>query len=195
MRTFGYARVSSTDQHSDRQVSALRKFGVVEENIFEDKWTGSTFDRPAYSALLKELREGDLLVFKSLDRLGRNYKETLKQWNNLTEVYKVDICILDMPILDTRQNNGLTGELISGIVLQLLSYVAQTEREFIRQRQAEGIVEAKKKGVKFGRPKLEVPEEFGKLKLMYAERAITSREAGRLLGISHSTFIRWTKKI
>lgn len=194
MRTFGYVRVSTVEQRTDRQYSALEKFGVDRENIFEDKWTGVNFDRPAYNELLNVLKAGDLLVIKSLDRLGRNYKEMLKAWRYLKEDKSVDIYIIDMPILDTRTSNGLTGELISGIILQLLSYVAETERDFILQRQKEGIAEAKKKGIKFGRPAYEVPKEFFHLKSKYEDKKISSREAGKALNISHTTFIRWVEK-
>lgn len=194
MRMFGYVRVSTVEQKTDRQYSALEKFGVDKDKIFEDKWTGISFDRPAYNDLLNVLQEGDLLVIKSLDRLGRSYKEMLRAWRHLREDKGVDIYIIDMPILDTRTNNGLTGELISGIILQLLSYVAETEREFILQRQKEGIVEAKKKGVRFGRPAYKIPKEFYGLKDAYQDNIISSREAGKALNISHSTFIRWVEK-
>ncbi len=194
MRTFGYVRVSTVEQRTDRQYSALEKFGVDRENIFEDKWSGADFDRPAYNQLLNVLEAGDLLVIKSLDRLGRSYKDMLKAWRYLKEDKNVDIYIIDMPILDTRTSNGLTGELISGIILQLLSYVAETEREFILQRQKEGIAEAKKKGIKFGRPAYEIPKEFFRLKREYEDKKISSREAGDALNISHTTFIRWVEK-
>ena len=151
-RIFGYIRVSSKEQHTDRQLIAMKGFGVENENIFTDKQSGKDFDRPAYCRLMGALRPGDTLVVKSIDRLGRNYDEILEQWRLLTKKKGVMIVVLDMPLLDTRRDRDLTGILIADIVLQLLSYVAQTEREFIRQRQAEGIAAAKARGVHFGRP-------------------------------------------
>ena len=145
--TYGYVRVSSKDQNLDRQLLALDKFGIPDELIFKDKVSGKNFERPAYLLLLEKLKPGDAIVIKSIDRLGRNYDEILEQWRILTEEKKVDIVVLDMPLLDTRQGRDLTGTLIADIVLQLLSYVAQTEREYIRQRQAEGIAAAKARGV------------------------------------------------
>ena len=149
--TYGYARVSGRDQNEQRQILALRAFGVKKKNIFCDKQSGKDFNRPGYLKLLSRLKEGDILVVKSIDRLGRNYDEILEHWRLLTKEKKAAIVVLDMPLLDTRRDNDLTGHLICDIVLQLLSYVAQTEREFIRQRQKEGIAAAKLRGVQFGK--------------------------------------------
>ena len=151
----GYMRVSTKDQNEDRQRIALRGFGV--DLLYCDKQSGKDFKRPQYQKMLRKLREGDCLVIKSIDRLGRNYDEILEQWRQITKLKKADVVVLDMPLLDTRTKNDLTGTLIADIVLQLLSYVAQTEREFIRQRQAEGIAAAKARGVRFGRKALEPP--------------------------------------
>lgn len=155
---YGYVRVSSRDQNTDRQQIALREYGVAEGNVFTDKQSGKDFDRPAYRRLVRKLKPDDTLVVKSIDRLGRNYEEILEQWRLLTKKKRVEIVVLDMPLLDTRRGRDLTGTLIADIVLQLLSYVAQTEREFIRQRQAEGIAAAKAQGapggVRGGLPRL-----------------------------------------
>ena len=154
---YGYIRVSTKEQHEDRQVIALREWGVASNRIYLDKQSGKDFDRPQYRRLMRKLKQDDLLVVKSIDRLGRNYEEILDQWRVITKEKRADIVVLDMPLLDTRTNRDLTGTLIADIVLQLLSYVAQTEREFIRQRQAEGIAAAKARGVRFGRPLLSAP--------------------------------------
>ena len=151
-RVFGYARVSSESQHEDRQLDALRNFGVDDRMIYVDKQSGKNFDRPRYKKMVKRMRKGDLLVLGSIDRLGRNYKQMLEQWQILTKKKYVDIFVLDMPILDTRKDRDLSGTLIADIVLQLLCYVSETERSHIKARQAEGILAAKNRGVKFGRP-------------------------------------------
>ena len=163
--TYGYVRVSTQEQNETRQLTAMREFGVEEQNIIVEKLSGKDFCRPQYLHLVKSLREGDVLVVKSIDRLGRNYNEILEQWGIITKKRKAAIVVLDMPLLDTRQGRDLTGTLIADIVLQLLSYVAQTERENIRQRQAEGITAAKKRGVQFGRERIELPEGFPELLL------------------------------
>ena len=156
---YGYVRVSSADQNEERQRIAMAQEGLKEKDIFMDKQSGKDFERPAYLKLLKKLKEGDLLLIESIDRLGRNYEEIIEQWRHITKVIRADIRVLDMPLLDTRKGRDLTGTLIADIVLQLLSYVAQTERENIKRRQAEGIAAAKKKGVRFGRPhKVYTPE-------------------------------------
>ena len=157
---YGYARVSTKEQNEQRQIIALTQFGLEEKNIYVDKQSGKDFERTRYQQLMRRLKDGDLLVIKSIDRLGRNYAEILEQWRIITKEKCVAIVVLDMPLLDTRKTNDLTGTLIADIVLQLLSYVAQTEREFIRQRQAEGIAAAKARGVKFGRKPKEKPRGF-----------------------------------
>lgn len=193
-RVFGYVRVSTKEQNEDRQLLALAGFPVSEKFIFMDKQSGKDFNRPAYKKLLKQLHRGDLLVIKSIDRLGRNYEEIIEQWRTITKEKRADIVILDMPLLDTRRGKDLIGTLISDIVLQLLSYVAETERMAIRERQAEGIAAAKLKGVKFGRPRKKVPEEFFALQEMWYRSEVSSRTAACRLGISHDTFIRWAKE-
>ena len=188
---YGYARVSTREQNEERQLIALRQFGV--DRIFVDKQSGKDFDRPQYQRMLRRIKKDDTLVIKSIDRLGRNYDEILEQWRALTKEKQAAVVVLDMPLLDTRQNRDLTGVLIADIVLQLLSYVAQTEREFIRQRQAEGIAAAKARGVKFGRRAMERPEEFVECKAMYERGEISGREAARRLHISRTTFRNWCK--
>lgn len=190
---YGYIRVSSRDQNEDRQVIALSKCEIPEKNIYMDKQSGKDFNRPAYKRLMRKMRPGDLLVVKSIDRLGRNYNEILEQWRAITKEKGADIRVLDMPLLDTRQSADLTGTLIADIVLQLLSYVAQTERENIRQRQAEGIAAAKARGVRFGRPCTPQPAEFGEIHKRWRDREITSREAAKLLHTSQTTFLKWAK--
>lgn len=190
-KQYGYIRVSSKEQNEDRQRIAMREFGVPEKNIILDKQSGKDFERPGYRRLIKKLKPGDTLVIKSIDRLGRNYEEILEQWRLLTKEKQVAIVVLDMPLLDTRQGRDLTGVLISDIVLQLLSYVAETERAFIRQRQAEGIEAAKKRGVKFGRAPKERPAEFAELKAAWERGEISARSAARRLDINHMTFKAW----
>lgn len=157
---YGYIRVSSMDQNEDRQRIALRGKGVPERNLYIDKQSGKDFDRPRYKRLVKRLKAGDLLYVHSIDRLGRNYKEIQEQWRVLTKDKGADVCVLDMPLLDTRNGKDLMGTFIADLVLQILSFVAQSERENIRKRQAEGIAAAKARGVKFGRPALPLPENF-----------------------------------
>lgn len=152
MKIYGYVRVSTKEQNVARQFGAMRKFPVEEKNIVVDKFSGKDFNRPNYKKLLKTMKKGDVLVVKSIDRLGRNYDEILEQWRLLTKERHIDIVVIDMPLLDTREGRDLTGTLIADIVLQLLSYVAQSERENIKQRQREGIMAAKARGIKFGRP-------------------------------------------
>ena len=191
--TYGYIRVSSKDQNEDRQRIAMREAGVDERYIFMDKQSGKDFDRPGYRRVLRKLKPDDTLIIKSIGRLGRNYEEILEQWRVITKEKRAAIVVLDMPLLDTRQGRDLTGTLIADIVLQLLSYVAQTEREFIRQRQAEGIAAAKANGVRFGRRPMERPAEFEKLCSDWIEGKLASRIAAKKLGISHQTFIRWAR--
>lgn len=189
--TYGYVRVSSRDQNEERQIIAMHEFGVGEKQIYLDKQSGKDFDRPQYQKLMRKLKNGDTLVIKSIDRLGRNYDEILVQWRTITKQKKAAIVVLDMPLLDTRQNRDLTGTLIADIVLQLLSYVAQTEREFIKQRQKEGIAAAKARGVRFGRAPMERPTNYYQIKTQWQQGEISAREAGRQLNITHKTFLRW----
>ena len=191
---YGYARVSTREQNADRQLVAMREFGIAEGNILLDKQSGKDFHRIMYQRLLKKLKPGDTLVIKSIDRLGRNYHEIQEQWRVITRERQAYIVVLDIPLLDTRKKGeDLTGVLIADLVLQILSYVAQTEREFIRQRQAEGIKAAKARGVKFGRPPLERPEGFDEVVEEWASGEISAREAGRRLGVSHVVFLSWMK--
>ena len=189
--SYGYVRVSSKEQNTDRQRIAMRDFGIADENVFTDKQSGKDFDRPAYRRLVRKMKPGDTLVIKSIDRLGRNYDEILEQWRLLTKKKAVAIVVLDMPLLDTRQGRDLVGTLIADIVLQLLSYVAQTEREFIRQRQAEGIAAAKERGVRFGRRPKERPEAFEMVLREWEQGLLTARKAAERLGIAHKTFLKW----
>ena len=192
---YGYVRVSTHEQNEARQVAAMQKFGVAEENIIVEKLSGKDFCRPLYQRLAQRLRPGDVLVVKSIDRLGRNYTEILEQWGMVTKQRRAAIVVLDMPLLDTRQGRDLTGTLIADIVLQLLSYVAQTERDNIRQRQAEGIAEAMERGVRFGRRPLDLPEDFRRTALLWQDGMISSRKAALKLGISHQTFLRRVKQM
>ena len=193
---YGYIWVSTKDQHEDRQMIAMQEFGVSEKHIYMDKLSGKDFDRPQYKRLLRRLKGGDTLVVKSIDRLGRDYSEIQNQWRIITKEKKANIVVLDMPLLDTRQKGrDLTGTFIADLVLQILSYVAQVERENIKQRQAEGIAAAKAKGVRFGREKMPIPEEFYALRTRYREGSITARAAARELGVAHSTFLKWNQSI
>ena len=193
---YGYIRVSTKDQHEDRQMIAMQEFGVSEKHIYMDKLSGKDFDRPQYKRLLRRLKGGDTLVVKSIDRLGRDYSEIQNQWRIITKEKKANIVVLDMPLLDTRQKGrDLTGTFIADLVLQILSYVAQVERENIKQRQAEGIAAAKAKGVRFGRETMPIPEEFYALRTRYREGSITARAAARELGVAHSTFLKWNHSI
>lgn len=190
---YGYVRVSTKEQCEDRQLLAMSEFPVQKENIYMDKLSGKDFNRPSYRRLMKKLKEGDVLVIKSIDRLGRNYDEILEQWRLITKNKKADIVVIDMPLLDTRQTGkNLTGVFVADLVLQILSYVAQTERENIHQRQMEGIAAAKRRGVRFGRPRKEVPPEFESCKEAWEKKKITSREAAKQLGIAQDTFLRWS---
>jgi len=186
--TYGYVRVSTKGQCEDRQLIAMREFGVPEDHIIVEKQSGKDFARPAYLQLIERMDSGDVLVVKSIDRLGRNYEEILEQWADLTKERGVAVVVLDMPLLDTREGRDLTGTLIADIVLQLLSYVAQTEREFTRQRQAEGIAAAKARGVHFGRRPIRMPEEFEELAEEWRYGRVSAAQAGRELGISRTTF-------
>ncbi len=185
---YGYARVSSTDQNAARQLTALREMGVPEKGIFLDKQSGKDFDRPQYRRLLRRLKEDDLLCIKSIDRLGRNYGEILEQWRFLTKERRVDIVVLDMPLLDTRRGKDLMGTFLSDIVLQVLSFVAENERANIRQRQAEGIAAARARGVRFGRPPWPVPEGFHALRRAWREKKLTLSQAAARCGMPRGTF-------
>lgn len=188
MAVYGYVRVSSKDQNEDRQMIALREVGVPEKNIFVDKQSGKDFNRPKYKRLLKRLKTDDLLYIKSIDRLGRNYEEIQNQWRILTKDKKVDIVVLDMPLLDTRRGKDLMGTFLSDIVLQVLSFVAENERSNIKQRQAEGIAAAKARGVRFGRPPATLPENFHQVYQQWKAGRITGLEAARMCGMPMSTF-------
>ena len=190
---YGYARVSTKEQNEARQLTALREMGIPSENVYLDKQSGADFERVQYRRMLRRLGPGDTLIVKSIDRLGRNYTEILEQWRIITKNKRAAIVILDMPLLDTRQNRDLTGQLIADIVLQLLSYVAQTEREFIRQRQAEGIVAAKERGVHFGREAAPVSEGFPEILAEWHAKKLGSRAAAERLGVSQTTFLKWAK--
>ena len=191
---YGYVRVSTKEQNEQRQMIALRDFGIPDKHIFVDKQSGKDFERTNYKRMLRKVKCGDTIVIKSIDRLGRNYDDILAQWRILTKEKQVAIVVLDMPLLNTMQDRDLTGTLIADIVLQLLSYVAQTEREFIRQRQAEGIAAAKKQGVQFGRRPMERPATFDELSTLWQNHEISARAAAKQLGITHSTFLRWVKE-
>lgn len=190
MAVYAYVRVSSTDQNEDRQMIAMGQAGVPEENIYIDKQSGKDFNRPNYKRLLKKLHSGDTLFIKSIDRLGRNYEEILNQWRIITKEKSVDVVVIDMPLLDTRHEKNLLGTFISDIVLQLLSYVSETERTNIKQRQAEGIAAAKKRGVKFGRPIKEMPPNFGELITQWEKKELTMQEIMKTYDMSESTFYR-----
>lgn len=190
---YAYIRVSAKDQNESRQVDAMRKEGIQDENMFIDKQSGKDFDRPAYKKLLERLEKGDVLTVKSIDRLGRNYEEILEQWRIITKEKQTMILVLDMPLLNTGGEKDLTGTLIADIVLQLLSYVAQTEREFIRQRQAEGIAAAKRRGIKVGRRTKEKPNNYAEVKREWEQGKISAREAGRRLGVSYKTYLNWVR--
>ena len=194
MKIYGYIRVSTKEQTEERQLIAMREFGIPEENIVIETHSGKDFERPGYKTLMKTLKASDTFVIKSIDRLGRNYEEILEQWRIITKEKQVAIVVLDMPLLDTRQGRDLTGVLIADIVLQLLSYVAQTEREFNRQRQAEGIAAAKARGVHFGRSFKDRGENYGAIKEAWRQGELSGREAARQLGVSHGTFQRWCKE-
>ncbi|MDR1530757.1 MAG: recombinase family protein [Clostridiales bacterium] len=191
-KQYGYIRVSTREQNEERQLIAVTAFGVRTGDIFLDKQSGKDFERPEYKRLIKRLRPGDTLVIKSIDRLGRDYEEIINQWRVITKEIGAAIVVLDMPLLDTRQKGrDLTGAFIADLVLQILSYVAQMEREFNLQRQTEGIAAAKAKGTRFGRPAAERPPLFEPLKELWRGGEISAREAARRLSVSHPTFLMW----
>ena len=189
-KIYGYVRVSSQEQNEDRQLIAMAEAGVARGNIFMDKQSGKDFERPNYKRLMKRLRPGDTLIIKSIDRLGRNYEEIQNQWRIITKEKKVDIVVIDMPLLDTRRDKNLLGTFISDLVLQLLSFISENERTTIRQRQAEGIAAAKKRGVRFGRPTKEAPPDFDELIAKWQKKEMPLDEILRQYGMSESTFYR-----
>ncbi len=188
--TYGYARVSTKEQKEDRQLLALWEMKVPRKNIYTDRQSGKDFNRPMYRRLLKRLKEDDLLYIQSIDRLGRNYEEILEQWRVLTREKKVDIVVLDMPLLDTRRGKDLMGTFLSDIVLQVLSFVAENERKTIRQRQREGIEAAKLRGVQFGRPRKPLPENFEQICVLWQSGELSSRKAAKLCGMPLTSFCR-----
>ena len=194
-KVYGYVRVSSNEQNEIRQVLALRNAGVEKRNIFVDKQSGKDFDRPNYKRLLKKLKPADLLMIQSIDRLGRNYVEVQEQWRILTKEKHVDIAVIDMPLLDTRGGKDLLGAFIADLVLQILSFVAQTERENIRERQAQGIAAAKMRGVKFGRPPQKLPSNFFETYNRWKRGELTGTEAAKICGMPLSTFRYKVEKI
>ena len=187
---YGYVRVSSIDQNEDRQLVVMDENNVPSKNIYIDKQSGKDFERPQYKKLVKKLKPGDLLYILSIDRLGRNYEDIQKQWRILTKDIGVDICVIDMPLLDTRNGKDLMGTFIADLVLQILSFVAQSERENIKKRQAEGIAAAKAKGVKFGRPEKDIPDDFGKIIKAWEQKRLPFTEVLKLCNMSEATFYR-----
>lgn len=193
-KSYAYVRVSTSQQNEDRQLLAMEKLGIEKKNIYIDRQSGRDFHRPMYEKLLRRLREGDVLYVKSIDRLGRNYEELLEQWRHLCREKKVDIVILDMPILDTRNGKDLLGTLISDLVLTLLSYVSENERKAIRERQSEGIEAARRRGVKFGRPEKQAPD-FDTVYDKWRSKEITAAEAAGLCGLKTGTFYYRARKM
>lgn len=194
IENYGYIRVSTQDQNEDRQLVALHQ-RVPQKNIFMDKLSGKDFNRPQYKRMVKKLRPGDLLYIMSIDRLGRNYEEIQNQWRLLTKEIGVDVCVIDMPLLDTRQGRDLMGTFIADLVLQILSFVAQNERENIRKRQEQGIAAAKARGVRFGRPVQEAPEEFPRLVAAWERKEMTLRELLGRCSMSEATFYRRLREL
>ena len=194
MAKYGYVRVSTREQCEDRQIIAMQEAAIPRRQVYMDKQSGKDFERPQYRRLVRRLRRGDVLYVMSIDRLGRNYEEIQQQWRVLTREIGVDICVIDMPLLDTRNGKDLMGTFIADLVLQILSFVAQNERESIRKRQAEGIAAAKARGVAFGRPAVPIPEDFETTVQRWMEKQISLEEALRLSGMSESTFYRRTRE-
>ncbi|MCC8098154.1 MAG: recombinase family protein [Eubacterium sp.] len=188
LMTYGYVRVSTKEQNEDRQFIAMQEYGVPMKNIYMDKQSGKDFNRRQYKKVFKRLKENDLLIIKSIDRLGRNYDEIIEQWRQITKVKKADILVIDMPLLDTRREKNLIGSFLSDIVLQVLSFVAENERDNIKQRQAEGIAAAKAKGVKFGRPQRPLPENFYEVHKRWRNKKLTLKEAAAECGMPPTTF-------
>lgn len=195
MKQYAYVRVSAKDQNPERQMAAMREIGITEKNIYMDKVSGKDFDRTEYRKLLRRLKCGDLIVIKSIDRLGRNYSEILEEWRQITKVIEANIQVLDMPLLNTNiEHDNLTGVFVADIVLQILAYVAETERSFIKQRQAEGIAIAKEKGVRFGAEKIELPSNFEEIYELWKAGEISVRVGAKETGMSKSTFFRRCKE-
>lgn len=195
MKEYGYVRVSSFDQNEDRQMAAMRKAGVPDSRILKDKQSGKDFERPCYKKLVKNLKAGDLLYVLSIDRLGRNYKDIQEQWRILTKEIGADICMLDMPLLDTRNGKDLMGTFIADLVLQILSFVAQSERENIKKRQAQGIAAAKARGVRFGRPETPLPVDFETITKEWGKGIISTADALKKCRMSESTFYRRRREL
>lgn len=194
MANYGYVRVSTRDQHTDRQLVAMEKFGIDRKHLFIDKQSGKDFNRPAYNRMVKVMKAGDILFIKSIDRLGRNYEEIINQWQKLTRQKKVEIVVIDFPLLDTRRkDNDVTGVFIADLVLQILSYVAQIERENIKLRQSEGIAAAKAKGIQFGRPEKQIPDSFEDVHLLWKDGTLSTKEAANELKVDQKTFRKWAK--
>lgn len=188
---YAYARVSATDQNLDRQIDSFLELGITKKNIYTDKKSGKDFERDNYKRMLKKIKKGDLLVIKSIDRLGRNYEMIIEEWRYITKTIGADILVMDMPLLDTRTTDeNLTGKLISDIVLQLLSYVAQKERENISVRQKEGIAAAKSRGVRFGRPAVQLPDNFAEVASLYSSKEISVHQAMQATGLKQTTFYK-----
>ena len=194
-KVYGYVRVSSADQNEERQMVEMRRAGVPDDNIYIDKISGKNFDRPNYKMLVESVREGDLLYILSIDRLGRNYEEIQNQWRILTKEKKIDIVVIDMPLLDTRQGRDLMGTFIADLVLQILSFVAQNEREKIKERQEQGIAAAKARGVRFGRPEKEVPEDFTQLVSAWEKKQLPLSELLKRCDMSEATFYRRLREL
>ena len=192
--TYGYVRVSTREQNEDRQMIAMREMGVSEKNIYMDKQSGKDFQRPQYQRLIRRMKKDDLLYIKSIDRLGRNYEEIQNRWRVLTKDKGTDICVIDMPLLDTRRGKDLVGTFLSDIVLQVLSFVAQNEREVIRQRQAEGIAAARQRGVRLGRRPKEKPENYRAVVALWSENKLSLRRASALLDVDPKTLRKWIKE-
>lgn len=191
---YGYVRVSTQCQNEDRQMIAMEEMDVPEENVYVDKQSGKDFNRPQYKRLMRQIKEGDVIYIKSIDRLGRNYDEILEQWRVITKVKKVDFVVIDMPILDTRRDKNLIGTLVSDIFLQVLSFVAENERTTIRQRQAEGIAAAKARGVRFGRAPEPLPDNFHDIYQRWKRKELTIEQAAEQCGMAKSTFFDKAKK-
>ena len=194
-KVYGYVRVSSADQNEERQMVEMRRAGVPDDNIYIDKISGKNFDRPNYKMLVESVREGDLLYILSIDRLGRNYEEIQNQWRIVTKEKKIDIVVIDMPLLDTRQGRDLMGTFIADLVLQILSFVAQNEREKIKERQEQGIAAAKARGVRFGRPEKEVPEDFMQLVSAWEKKQLPLSELLKRCDMSEATFYRRLREL
>lgn len=192
-KIYGYIRVSTKEQNEDRQRIAMRQYGVPEKNVYVDKQSGKDFDRPGYRRLVKTLKEGDVFVIKSIDRLGRNFDEILEQWRMITVEKRAGIIVLDMPILNTGLQRDLLGRVIAEMMLTLMSYMAETERENIRQRQREGIAAARLRGVRLGRKPLEIPEEFGHILEQWEKGVYSATAAAKCLGVDRHTFMKWVR--